>query len=182
MNTPDVIGQPHGMGLRSDAGKIEINKVFAGSELPPGAVPVEERVLARYVPPGTKIIPHGVPPIGTIYLPMGSIDVEGMEDETELVVLPFRFPFYSRAYALRCAGHPCAVLRNVQPTELAQGNWVVVQYNEIGDWNATFGRIEKLNLMSFDLRMPDGALRNVSHEKIQFVGKVMCWWGETKRD
>lgn len=178
MNTPEEFGQPHGMGLRSDAGMIQINKVYGGDALPPGSVAVEERVLARYVPPGTKAVPHGVPPIGEVFLPGGSISTEGSEEADQINVLPFRFPFYSRAYALSLSGYPFAVIRNVQPDELTGGNWVVVQFNDSGDWSAIFGRIGKMGVMSFELQMPDGSVRKVSHDEVQFVGKVMAWWQE----
>lgn len=178
MSTPDTIGQAQGSVLHDETGKLtEGRKVYGGAALPPGAVPVTERVLARYVQPGTRAEPHGVPPIGIIGLPAGWV-IEDLCDESveSIHVLPFRFPWYSRAYALRCDDRMCAVLRNVQPTELRSGNQVVVQLNEEFDWTAIFGKVDRLSMLSIKLESPDGRARDIGHEHIHFVGKVVGWW------
>jgi hypothetical protein len=177
-NEPETVGQPQGRGLQDGTGTIEIRKLYGGESLPPGAVPVEKRVLARYVTPGAANEPHGIPPIGVIGLPVGWVIAEMYTDDDELHVLPFRFPWWRRAYALRCGDRLCAVVRNVQQMELAHGNQVVVQYNERRDYNAIFGRIEKLTMLGFDLRTPDGRLLPLGHEEVQFVGKVIAWWDD----
>jgi hypothetical protein len=154
-------------------------KSFGGGELPPGAVPVEKRTLARFVPPGRVQEPHGVPPIGVIGLPSGWVITELFGDDgDEIRVLPFRFPFHSRAYALRCGDQLCAVIRNVQAQELSTGNEVVIQYGEGGGWDAQFGRVEQIGALTMRVRLPDGALETVEHENVRFIGKVMCWWND----
>ncbi|MBC8106249.1 MAG: hypothetical protein H7Z14_06635 [Anaerolineae bacterium] len=183
MQQPESVGQPQGSGLRCESGtaSIEIRKLYGGEEIPPGSKAVEDRVLARYVPPGTRHEPHGVPPIGIIGLPAGWVMEELFDGVEELRVLPFRYPLYSRAYALHCGDRLCAVLRNVQPFDLSLGNQVVVQYNESFDWTAVFGTLVKVGTTEFRLRSPDSDETEIDHEKIHFVGKVMCWWDEAAR-
>src|SRR4051812_29729639 len=111
MSKPVDVGQAQGSVLQGDTGKIvEGKRTYGGTELPPGAVAVSERVLARWAEPGTKSEPHGVPPIGVIGLPAGWVVEDLFDDQTaSLRVLPFRFPWYSRAYGLRCEDRLCAV-------------------------------------------------------------------------
>ncbi|MGN6505649.1 MAG: hypothetical protein ACTHM6_08810 [Tepidisphaeraceae bacterium] len=162
-----------------ESGMIEVRKVLGGEDLPPGSLRVEERVLARYAPPGATQKEHGVPPIGSITIPHGTIVPELTDEEVEEVrVLPFRFPWSRRAYALRCGERLCAVCRNVQPMEINVGLQGVVQFNDTRDWSTIFGRIVRARLASFDFRRPNGDIMHVSHEHIHFVGKVICWWDE----
>ncbi len=184
MSEPAENGQAQGSVLHVDSGKLlEGRKTYGGRELPPGAVAVGERVLARFAEPGTKNETHGVPPIGIIGLPSGWVIEDLFDENTASVrVLPFRFPWYSRAYALRCEDRLCAVLRNVQPRELSSGQQVVVQLNDSGDWSAYFGRVKKMGMSSVNIEAPDLSLRDFHYEDIHFVGKVMCWWDEEARE
>jgi hypothetical protein len=179
MSTRDLSEQAQDVPLECVPGKATPTKVYGGSALPPGALAVNERTLARYVTPGTVREPHGVPPIGIIGLPEGWVISELYTDDVEEIrVLPFRFPWYSRAYALRSGERLCAVMRNVQPQELGAGVQVVVQFNETGDWSAIFGIIVRTGFLGFRLRRPDGVEQDVSTEAVHFVGKVVAWWDD----
>jgi hypothetical protein len=180
MSTGDQLERTAEPSLGPVPGRANPTKIYGGDALPPGAVPVAKRVLARWVPPGTRREPHGVPPIGDIELPAGLVLAELFDEggPDEVRVLPFRFPWYSRAYALRGGEPLCAVFRNVEPTELGAGTQVVVQFNDARDWTAVFGTIEKLELRDFKLRLPDGELRDVNGEQVHFIGKVVAWWDD----
>lgn len=184
MRNPVQGDRPQGSEPDNGSGTIEIKKTYGpGGPLPPGAVEVKDRILARYVTPGMTGEPHGVPPIGIIGLPEGWILAEMFTDDSaDLECLPFRFPWYSRAYALRCGDRLCAVIRNVQPMELSNGQQVVVQFNDSRDWTTVFGRIGRMSLLEFELTRPDGTVDKIENDIIHFVGKVMCWWDEEAKE
>lgn len=156
-----------------------IGRIYTPPQLPPGAVPVADRVLPRFVQVGASQSPHGVPPIGTIGLPAGWVINDEFADDSEIRVMPFRFPWYSRAYALRAVNGLFAIVRNVSPFELSPGHQVVVQYNDMREWMAIFGRIKQLGTGEMTLELPSDEQRRVGFAEIHFVGRVVCWWNES---
>jgi hypothetical protein len=160
---------------------VDGRRIFVpGGELPPGAVVVEERNLARYTPPGAVQLPHGVPPIAIIGLPDGRIIDELFDDQTDsLRTLGFRFPWNSRAYALTCGARLMAVMRNIQGVELRNGQWAVVKWDDTRDWQAIFGRVCRASTLSLVLTAPNGDEHRVEFEHISFVSKILCWWDES---
>jgi hypothetical protein len=183
MSTADPLERRAEPSLGTVPGKAEPTKIYGGDALPPGAVGVAHRVVARFAPPGRTAGENGIPPIGLLILPGGEVIADLYDDDTaeEVRVLPFRFPWYSRAYSIRTPDGSTlhAVMRNIQASELMSGAQVVVQFNESHDWSAYFGTVEKPDGTGFKLRLPSGELRPVPAEEIQFVGKVAGWWDDS---